>query len=64
MKRIISIDHGNRMTKTENFSFPSSFVESGHLPSIGSHILKYEGKTYTLERGILPLEQSPLMQGL
>ena len=45
MKKIISIDHGNRLIKTENLVFPAGFVECGHLPKIGNDVLKYEGKS-------------------
>jgi len=40
MKKIISIDHGNRLIKlSENHVFPSSYVESKYLPSIGGDVL-------------------------
>ena len=55
MKRTISIDHGNRLMKTIGQSFPSSFVESKYLPSIGGDVLNYEGKTYTLVDQSLPV---------
>jgi len=55
VKRVISIDTGNHSIKTLNYIFPSSFVESKHLPSIGGDILKYEGKTYTLVNQNLPV---------
>ena len=56
MKKIISIDHGNRLIKTANESFPASFLEDSYLPSIGGDVLKYEGKTYTLVDQILPVQ--------
>jgi plasmid segregation protein ParM len=55
MKRTISIDHGNRLMKTVGQAFPSSFVESKYLPSIGGDVLNYEGKTYTLVDQSLPV---------
>ena len=36
MKKIISLDHGNRLMKSPHHVFPSSFVESKYLPSIGT----------------------------
>ncbi|MCL1935098.1 MAG: ParM/StbA family protein [Defluviitaleaceae bacterium] len=44
----IAIDHGNRMVKTENFSFASSYIESNYLPSLTSEVINFEGKSYTL----------------
>ena len=55
MKRVISIDHGNRLMKSTHQVFPSSFMESKHLPSIGGDVLNYEGKTYTLVDQRLPV---------
>ena len=55
MKRVISLDHGNRLIKSEHHTFPSSFVESKHIPSIGGDILSYGGKTYTLTDQNLPV---------
>ncbi|MCL2619518.1 MAG: ParM/StbA family protein [Defluviitaleaceae bacterium] len=55
MKKIISIDHGNRLMKSIHKVFPSSFVESKHLPSIGNDVLSYEGKVYTLVDQCLPV---------
>jgi len=55
MKRVITIDHGNRLVKTEHHVFPSSFVESKHIPLIGGDILSYAGKTYTLTDQNLPV---------
>ena len=52
--KIISIDHGNRLIKTTNFAFSSSFIESGHIPTLGSTTLKYEGKEYALVNKLLP----------
>ena len=56
MKRIISIDHGNALMKGMHKSFPSAFIESGYLPSIGGDVLKYEGKTYTVVDQRLPVQ--------
>ena len=56
MKRTISIDHGNRLIKTTQHIFPSSFLEDSYLPSIGGDALKYNGKTYTLVDQILPVQ--------
>jgi len=55
MKRVITIDHGNRLMKSEHHVFPSSFVESKHIPSIGGDVLSYGGKTYTLTDQNLPV---------
>ena len=55
MKRIISIDHGNSRMKTPAHAFPSAFVESGHLPSIGGDVLKYSDKVYTIVEQSLPV---------
>jgi len=55
MKKIISIDHGNRLIKSTQQMFPSSFMESKYLPSIGGDVLNYEGKTYTLVDQNLPV---------
>ncbi|MCL2262280.1 MAG: ParM/StbA family protein, partial [Defluviitaleaceae bacterium] len=52
----ISIDHGNRLIKTEHMVFPAAFVESGHLPAIGSDVLKYQGKVYTLNDKNFPVQ--------
>ena len=46
--KTIAIDHGNRNIKTPTFVFPSSFVESEHLPDIGGGTLAYRGKEYVL----------------
>ncbi|MCL1864146.1 MAG: hypothetical protein FWF78_11365 [Defluviitaleaceae bacterium] len=48
MKLIISIDHGNRLIKTEHLVFPAGFVESEYLPTIGGDVLKYQDRVYTL----------------
>jgi len=55
MKIVIPIDHGNRLTKTLTHVFPSSFIESKFLPSIGGDVLSYENKTYTLVDQSLPV---------
>ncbi|MCL2456915.1 MAG: hypothetical protein FWD19_05140 [Defluviitaleaceae bacterium] len=55
MKKIISIDHGNANIKSCTQIFPSSFLESKHLPSIGGDVLNYEGKTYVLTDQSLPV---------
>lgn len=52
--KIISIDHGNRLIKTPNIVFASSYIESGRLPTLGSTTLKYEGKEYVLVNKLLP----------
>jgi len=46
--KIISIDHGNRMIKTENYSFNASYIESSYLPSLTNEVIDFEGKSYTL----------------
>jgi len=48
VKKVVSIDHGNRHIKTINHAFPASYVETGHLPSFGGDVIVYEGKEYTL----------------
>lgn len=55
MMKIISIDHGNRLIKSTRQVFPSSIMESKYLPSIGSDVLKYEGKTFALVDESLPV---------
>jgi len=55
MKKIISIDHGNRLMKSTRQAFPASYVESNYLPSIGGDVLNYDGKTYTLVDQSLPV---------
>ena len=55
MNTIISIDHGNRLIKSNRQVFPASYVESKYLPSIGGDKLKYEGKSYTLVDQNLPV---------
>ena len=55
MKKIISIDHGNRFIKTIHNIFPASYMESSYLPSIGGDVLKYEGKVYTIVDQSLPV---------
>lgn len=55
MKKIISIDTGNKMMKTTRYMFPSGLVESKYLPSIGGDVLNYEGKTYTVADQNLPV---------
>jgi len=55
MKRIISIDHGNRLIKSIHQIFPASYVESQYLPTIGGDVLNYDGKTYTLVDQNLPV---------
>ena len=44
----ISIDHGNRSIKTQNFVFPASYVKSALLPAIGGDVLVYKDDEYTL----------------
>ena len=48
---LIAIDHGNKNIKTVSHVFPACFVESGHLPAIGSDTLVYNGKEYVLTNG-------------
>ena len=55
MKRIISIDHGNRLIKSTHYAFSAAFVDSSHLPSIGGDVLKYNGKAYTVVDQSLPV---------
>ena len=55
MKKIISIDHGNRLIKSIHQVFPASVVDSKYLPSIGGDVLNYEGKTYTIVDETLPV---------
>jgi plasmid segregation protein ParM len=56
MKKIISIDHGNRLIKSESGVILSAFMESDYLPSMGGDILKYNGKSYTLIDENLPVQ--------
>jgi len=55
MKRIVSIDHGNRLIKTEQHVFPASYIESGSLPSLGGDTLNYGSKVYTLVDQNIPV---------
>ena len=55
MRRILSIDHGNRLIKTEGIHFPASFVEGAHLLFEGGNSLKRGGKSYILADGSLPV---------
>jgi len=55
MRTIITIDHGNRLIKSNRHVFPASYAESKYLPSIGGDIVKYDGKTYTLVDQNLPV---------
>jgi len=55
MKKIISIDHGNRLIKSAGQVFSSSYLESEYVPSIGGDVLHHEGKTYTLVDQTLPV---------
>ena len=48
MRKVIAIDHGNRMIKTPNTAFSAGFMESGHLPTMRGDVLVYSGKEYTL----------------
>jgi len=50
----VAIDHGNNSIKTPNHVFKSSYMESGHLPSLGSDTLIYGGKEYTLVDNRMP----------
>jgi plasmid segregation protein ParM len=56
MKKIISIDHGNRLIKGETNILPSAFIESDFLPTIGGDVLKYNGRAYTLVDESLPVQ--------
>jgi len=53
---VIAIDHGNRNIKTPNHVFPASYIESGHLPTMGNDTLVYNGKQYTLVDKRMPLK--------
>jgi len=56
MKRIVAIDHGNRLMKTEGHVFSASYIESNHLLTIGGNdVLKYDGKVYILDDKSLPV---------
>ena len=48
LKKIVSIDHGNKNIKTLNHVFTAGFMECGHLPSIGGDILVFGDKEYAL----------------
>jgi plasmid segregation protein ParM len=52
--KTISIDHGNRLIKTTNFAFSSSFIKSDHLPMLGNTTIKYEGNEYAFVNKLLP----------
>ena len=54
MKRAIAIDHGNRMTKTPNFAFPTGVNEEGYVFGINSDRVDYFGKSYVLSEDRLP----------
>ena len=56
MSKVISIDHGNRLIKTINHIFPASFIEGSYQLGIGSNVLLYKGKTYTLTDESLPVQ--------
>ena len=53
MSKIISIDHGNRMMKTQQHVFHSSYMEGSCIA--GGDVLKYNDKVYTLVDEILPV---------
>ena len=53
MSKIISIDHGNRMMKTQQHVFHSSYMEGSSIA--GGDVLKYNDKVYTLVDEILPV---------
>ena len=55
MKKIISIDTGNRLMKSISHVFPSSYMESKYLPTISEDVLKYRGNTYALVDQNLPV---------
>ena len=51
---IIAVDHGNSRIKTQNHVFPSSYRESGHLPTLGADVVNYMGKEYVLTNRRMP----------
>jgi plasmid segregation protein ParM len=51
---IISIDHGNKLIKTDNHVFTSGLLESSSVPPIKSNTIFYEGKYYTLSNKRIP----------
>ena len=53
-KIIIAVDHGNSKIKTPNYSFPSSYKESGHLPTLGADVVHFIGKEYVLTNRRMP----------
>lgn len=53
MSKIISIDTGNRLIKTPQHVFPSSYREGASIA--GGDVLKYRDKVYTLVDEILPV---------
>ena len=55
MKKIIALDHGNSRMKSEWQVFPSSYIESGYLPSISGDVLKYNDKVNALVLELLDL---------
>jgi len=48
MKRVIAIDHGNRMMKTVNLAFPSSYLDDKNAPALGGRVLVFNDSTFHL----------------
>jgi len=55
MKKVIAIDHGNKLMKGIKTVFPASFVESNYLPTIGGDHLRFGDKSYILTDESLPV---------
>ena len=51
---LISIDHGNKQTKTVHKTFTSGLCESDSRPPFGRDVLFYNGKYYTLSDQRIP----------
>ena len=51
---LISIDHGNKLTKTVHYTFVSGLVESETRPPFGNDILQYNRKYYSLSEKRIP----------
>ena len=61
MKLIISVDHGNKQTKTKHRVFTSGIVESDTRPAFGSDILKYKEKYYTVSDKRISYERNKML---
>jgi len=55
IRRTISVDTGNGLIKTINHVFHAGYIENIFLPGIGSDVLTFRGKTYTLADESMPV---------